>query len=276
MRDLLTGRTRNVRLGALLVLAAAALSLGADSGSAALSALHPGARTGFTLSLKAKAVALAPAQTAGVRIRIQRHGLRRRVRFRVVTALPSGVTARFSRVRTRRRRTTLILTADAGAVTGDYRLRIRGRSGHVRRSVTLVLTVVASSAGELGSGPAPALSISGWAPDPLTPGASRPLEVRITNPDALPLDVTGLTVALQAISAPRAGPTLPCGASDFSVVQYSGPPLTVPRSSTRSLSDLGVPAGEWPQVSLIDRPTDQDGCQGATLNLSYRADARLG
>ena len=59
--------------------------------------------------------------------------------------------------------------------------------------------------------------------------------------------------------------------------QYSGTfPLTVPASSTRSLAQLGVQPAFWPQVSIINRPTDQDGCQGATVTLAYSGSATLG
>ena len=44
----------------------------------------------------------------------------------------------------------------------------------------------------------------------------------------------------------------------------------------RSLAELGVPSSQWPEVGVIDRPTDQDGCQGASLSLNYSAAARLG
>lgn len=274
--DLLTGMTRNLKRGAPVVLAAAVLSLGADSGHAARSAHSPRPRHTFRLTLGRKAVLLEPGATTRVRIIIHRHDLRRRVSFRLLTGLPAGVSARFSRHQTRRHRTTLVITAGPAAVTGTYRLRIRGRSGHLRRTVTLRLTVGVSSAGELTAGPAPPFSISGSIADPLMPGVSEPLDLAITNPNQAPLDVASPTVLLDAVGAPQATGSLPCGPSDFSVVQYSGPPLTIPASSTRSLSDLGIPAMLWPQVSLVDRPANQDGCQGATLNLSYGADARLG
>src|SRR5947209_1357499 len=111
MRDLLTGTKTSLRLGASLAFAAALLSLGADSGYAARA--HHGPRHTFTLSAAPRVVMLEPGQTARVRIVIHRRDLAGRVRFRLLTSLPAGISARFSRVRTRRHRTALILTADA-------------------------------------------------------------------------------------------------------------------------------------------------------------------
>ena len=58
------------------------------------------------------------------------------------------------------------------------------------------------------------------------------------------------------LGSPQATPALPCTISDFSVQQYSGLlPLVVAAQSTVSLSELGVPQAEWPEVTMIDRPT---------------------
>lgn len=34
-------------------------------------------------------------------------------------------------------------------------------------------------------------------------------------------------------------------------------------------------SGTWPPVAILDLPVDQDGCQGASVSLTYSADARL-
>jgi hypothetical protein len=84
-------------------------------------------------------------------------------------------------------------------------------------------------------------------------------------------------VSLQCVSAPNATPSLPCTLADFVLQQLSGRyPLTVPAASTTSLAALGLPSTEWPQVAIIDRTTDQDGCRGATVTLGYAAAAMLG
>jgi hypothetical protein len=50
----------------------------------------------------------------------------------------------------------------------------------------------------------------------------------------------------------------------------------VPASSTRTLAELGVPAAQWPQISIIDLPTNQDGCRTASVTLAYAGTATGG
>jgi hypothetical protein len=72
------------------------------------------------------------------------------------------------------------------------------------------------------------------------------------------------------VEAPRATGALPCTAGDFTVVQFAGAyPLRVGPQATVHLSDLGVAAARGPQLRMLDRPVNQDGCQGATVTLSY-------
>ena len=77
------------------------------------------------------------------------------------------------------------------------------------------------------------------------------------------------SVAVDGVTRSAEAGNLPCTAADFTVTQYSGPyPLAVP-PGTSSLSGLGVPAAAWPQVGMLDTSANQDGCKGATLQLSY-------
>lgn len=146
----------------------------------------------------------------------------------------------------------------------------------MRRSVVLRLDVVNAQTSHVPSAQAPDFSLTGNVAVPLEPGSPQPIDVVISNPNDLPLIITSLGVDVQAITAPQATPSLPCTPSDFAVQPYAGPTLTVPASSSRSLSELGVPSSQWPEVGIVDRPTNQDGCQGASLSLAYSADARLG
>ena len=103
------------------------------------------------------------------------------------------------------------------------------------------------------------------------------LNLAITNPNHLRLSVRSLTVSVQGVSAPNATRSLPCACADFLVIQFSGRYLLiVPAANARTLVALGVPSREWPQVAILDRPLDQDGCQGASVTLFYAGTARLG
>jgi hypothetical protein len=106
---------------------------------------------------------------------------------------------------------------------------------------------------------------------------SRALNLSIAHPNRLRLSVTSLIINLQSVSAPRATGRLPCTLTDFSVRQFWGSyPLIVAPSTTRTLSELRIPTARWPRVATIARPFDQDGCQGASLNLVYSGTVRLG
>ncbi|MBT2513139.1 hypothetical protein [Arthrobacter sp. ISL-30] len=114
-------------------------------------------------------------------------------------------------------------------------------------------------------------AISGSVYGLLAPGIARPLDLQISNPSGKTITVSNLTVALtQVVRTPAAvAANLPCTASDYSISQFSGTyPLTVPAGNT-SLSALGIAQAKWPQIRMLDTPLLQDGCKGATLQLTY-------
>jgi hypothetical protein len=96
----------------------------------------------------------------------------------------------------------------------------------------------------------------------------------LTNPAAVELSVSSLAVSVSAVSAPNADAAHPCSVRDFAAVQFSGAyGFIVPASSTTSLAAIGLEPAQWPAVEMLDRPVNQDGCKGATLTLSYSANA---
>jgi hypothetical protein len=111
----------------------------------------------------------------------------------------------------------------------------------------------------------------------LQPGMPRPLDLTLTNGSPLKVSLTGLRVNATSVSAPRSTRQLPCTLADFAMQQFTGAyPLVLPASSTRTLSSLGVPTAKQPQVMLIDRRRNQDGCQGAKVTLTYGSQALAG
>lgn len=279
MMDLFTGAIRIVRRVAPATIAAAAgaFTLGAYSGHAATlfgpKSIHPT----FTLTLRQRSVALEPGSSARLGVVVHRRRLRSAVGLGVASQLPQGVSARFFPQRTRGGHATLVLGVSSSASPGRYLLLLRGRAAHVDRSVGLELRVLSPEAPTPPSTEAhPDFSITGSVAVPLEPGSPQPIDVLITNPNDLPLNLMSLTVGVHSIRAPRASAALPCTAADFTVGPYTGQALTIPASSSRSLSALGVPGSQWPEVGVINRPTNQDGCQGASLSLTYSSEARLG
>jgi hypothetical protein len=119
-------------------------------------------------------------------------------------------------------------------------------------------------------------TIAGDAAEPNSPGVMVPLDLEFMNPHDAALSVTDLSVTVRDVSAPNADNLHPCTAGDFAVAQVSSSlAITVAGRATSTLTSLGVPRASWPQVAMIDRPVNQDGCKGASLALAYTASGTL-
>lgn len=105
----------------------------------------------------------------------------------------------------------------------------------------------------------------------LAPGVSQAVELQISNPENKSIAITNLTVAIaQVVRTPAAvAANLPCSSADYQVTQYTGSyPLTAP-SGPSTLTSLHVLESKWPRVRMLDTLQLQDGCKGATLQLTY-------
>lgn len=106
----------------------------------------------------------------------------------------------------------------------------------------------------------------------LAPGVSRSVDLQISNPQNKGIAVTNLSVEITQVvrTSAAVAANLPCTTADYQLTQYSGAyPLTV-EPGTRSLSGLGVAQAKWPQIKMLDTNKLQDGCKGATLQLTYK------
>lgn len=103
----------------------------------------------------------------------------------------------------------------------------------------------------------------------LAPGRTGAMRLRVTNPNDEAILVTELLVTIEAGST-RAG----CDALDNLQVAQSDVsgdnPLTVPAHGTVTLPAGGVGA---PQLTMLDLPTNQDACKGASFSFSYSGSA---
>ncbi|HTZ42223.1 MAG TPA: hypothetical protein VMB79_00040 [Jatrophihabitans sp.] len=98
----------------------------------------------------------------------------------------------------------------------------------------------------------------------LAPGASLPIDLHLVNGNPFELRVDSLTVAVASTSSAA------CRPENFAVVQYRGGyPVRVAAGTSTSLSALRVPAAAWPQLRMLDLPSNQDACKGVTVNLRY-------
>lgn len=98
----------------------------------------------------------------------------------------------------------------------------------------------------------------------LAPGVALPIDLHLVNGNPFELAIDNLTVAVTSTSR------VTCRADNFAVVQFHGRyPVRVGPDGRTSLSALRVPAGSWPQLRMLNLPTNQDACKGVTVNLRY-------
>lgn len=207
-------------------------------------------------------VTMSSAAVAVYRVSLYRTNYVRAVRF-AVTGLPSGAHATFSPNPTSGSRSSLQVTTAAGLKDGTYHLTVTASGSGVPTASTGVQLILRSPGRPFTIGG----SVAG-----LSPGASPPLNLSLTNPNNKPIWVTNLTVTIQAVTRSTAAVSkgLPCSTADYSIVQYSGPyPLTVPRSASVTLAGLGVSPSAQPHVRMLNTASNQDGCKGATVSLRF-------
>jgi hypothetical protein len=104
----------------------------------------------------------------------------------------------------------------------------------------------------------------------LAPGVSQAVNLTIKNPFNFPIQVTDVSIMVNDVTN-----NAHCsGSTNLRVAQALLVAVTVPAKATRSLQQLGVDPTNWPRVAMLDLPTSQDGCQGATFTLKYTGTAR--
>ncbi|MDQ0632509.1 hypothetical protein QFZ40_000418 [Arthrobacter pascens] len=228
--------------------------------------------TAFSVAATPDSVTVPPGATAVYTLRLTRNNFPSAVSFSVIGGLPAGSTASFSPNPTTDNSTTLQVATAAASPNGSYNLYLvgtgkdsAGKAQYAYANVQLVLDSTIKQ-----------FALSGIVPGTLSPGASAPLDLQINNPNNKSLSVTNLSVAIAAVtrSADAVKKNLACTAADFIVTQYSGPypiavPPSVPPSTSSSLSTLRVAQSAWPRVGMLDSSKNQDGCKGATLQLTY-------
>jgi hypothetical protein len=243
-------------LGVVALLGALAVAVGAaPSPTAPLQlAASPDRRT------------VAAGETAQFTLAITRDKGVAPVRLTVDPSLPAGVRATVTPEQTTGTGAKLTLTTDDGLTPdGSTAVTVRATSGAATATTTVTLTV-STPAGRT-------FPVSGDVQG-LAPGVTRPIDLVLTNPENWALDVTALQVALLGISGPNISATRPCTEADFLIGGYTGAvPLRLP-PGTHTLSSLGVPAARRPQLTMLDRPRNQDGCKAAVERLAYTATAR--
>ena len=110
--------------------------------------------------------------------------------------------------------------------------------------------------------------ISGDAAAPLYPGgAAAPVNLGFTNPNTFAITVSDVAVKVAGSSSAA------CDASNFAVGSQFAGTVVLPAGATRSLSQLGIPQADWPQVAMVNSSTSQDVCKSSSVQLSYTGEA---
>jgi hypothetical protein len=300
------------RRSALLVALGLVSSLGAAGALAAISTNRsaPGRDEDLAVKVSPASFTVTPGATATYMLRVARDhrgtiGLSGRTNLVVRRAgMPAGAVAYFSTSSAvgaslpPSARTTLNITTSAGTPPGTYDMWLGVRRAHRRGSAIVELVVSAPTATVPGRPdlpakvapsvppvpsepptppvPAPpdAFTIAGALPHLLTPGTGEPLDLTLTNLESTDLTITNLNVRVASVSGPQSNSTHTCDPGDFSVDQFSGTPgFTLSAAGSADLGELGFAPSEWPAVSMLDRPVNQDGCKGASLSLSFTGTA---
>lgn len=219
----------------------------------------------LTMAVTPASVTMGPGATAVYTMQLSRSNLAGPVQFAVLGGLPSGATGTYSPNPTTGNSVTFQVATTPSAADDSYTLNLvasgSDASGTTRYAYASVQLVISTSGKPF--------MISGNLPGVLSPGASRALNLLLANPNNKTVAITNLTVTVQSVRRAAAAVGA-CTVGDYAITQYTGPyPLTVPRQSSASLSDLGVAAQYWPQVRMLNAPTNQDGCKGAAVSLAY-------
>lgn len=116
--------------------------------------------------------------------------------------------------------------------------------------------------------------ISGDVPQLLYPGMPpQSIDLSFTNPNSVAIVVTAVTITVGPAMHVGGGPNPACGPENLNVVRSFSGTVTVPANSTKSLSQLGTPAAQWPQIQMPDLPVNQDACENTTFPLNYAGSA---
>ena len=218
----------------------------------------------LTMSATPASVTMGPGSTAVYTIQLVRTGVTGNVTLSM-GGLPAGATGTFSPnpASGSSSTSTLQVTTTANTLDGSYTLLLTA-SGKNSKNATLLANTSVQLVIVTSSSP---FTISGSLSDLLAPGKKLPLNLGLANPNKKSLSVTNLSVTVQSVTPVGNNQ---CLKNDYLVTQYSGPyPLVVPGSSSTTLSALAVPSTQWPQITFRNTSINQDGCKGATLNLSY-------
>ncbi len=96
-------------------------------------------------------------------------------------------------------------------------------------------------------------------------GPAQPLSGNFTNTNSGPIQVASVNATIASVTKATGAPAGPCTATDFTL---SGFPTT---TITPAEIPSGTGVGSWSggSIAMVNSASNQDGCKGATVNISY-------
>jgi hypothetical protein len=213
--------------------------------------------TGFTMTLSPPSATVVDGGSATYDLAINRGLLTGPIGLKL-SGVPPHATATVSpSLSILGNHATIRVSTATNVVPGVYPITVKGTALLASATATAYLVVQPQTY--------PDFPISGSPDRVLLPGGEPgAIDLALTNPFGAAMNVSGLGVVVAGTDKPG------CGPENFGVLGYSGPTtLTVPPNSTRTLQQLGVPRSQWPQVQLLNLPTNQDACKDAVVFLHY-------
>jgi hypothetical protein len=223
----------------------------------------------YTLSVSPSTQYVAQNDEATYAVRVSRTGSFSGPVDLSTYSLPDRTAASFTpnRIESGETTSTLKVTTDHNAQEGAYSFAVIGRAtlngSPATRFAALAIDIERTKP----------FDVSGDLSTPLGPGASAPLDLRLSNPHRFPIRVFDLSVALEeATSKPGCGATENFRVTQIAAARYdTGIWLAARQSAT--LSQLGVVDDDKPRVEMLNLSTNQDACKNARLTLQYSGTA---
>jgi len=229
-----------------------------------LGAVAVAATRGIALTPSVTSVTLLPGTGKTVKVSVAgTGGYTGPVTLSFAVAKPAGVSVALnSSSSTTGSYRYLTIKTSSSTLASKFTVTIKGVSGSFVAYTSVALTVSQTGL-PLKLALAGAVTVPG-------PGQSVPVDVRITNPNSLPVRVVRLALAVTAVTkASTAAAGMPCGTEDFTTTRYVGPTTAaIPAGGTVLLSSLVPDRTVWPRLTMVNAATNQDGCRGAKLTLS--------
>ena len=217
----------------------------------------------FTLGITPSSVTMLPGNTAVYSVTTSAvNGFTGPIALSL-TGSPAGATTTFSPSAVPVGSTsTLQVATKNNTGGGNYTLTVTGTSGSRQQSASA--TLVITTTGKQFTITAAPVNVGG-------PGARAALDLVLTNPNNQPVQITNLTVAVSSVVKASSAPAnRACTPADYAAVQFSGSyPLSLGAGQSVSLSGLGIPSSQWPALTMLDTASNQDGCKGAGVSLTF-------